>query len=49
MKNFDSTPVFAFYKDKLKSPFIYKMSIFTTALFEDFLKITNELKLISND
>jgi hypothetical protein len=45
VKNFNSTPVFVFYKKDSPNPFIYKMPFFTEKLFDSFLKITSEIKL----
>lgn len=47
VRNFNSTPVFVFYKKGYTNPFVYKMPIFTESLFESFLKITSEIKLMS--
>ena len=47
VRNYNSTPVFVYYKSGYKYPFIYKQPIFTEQLFEDFLKITSELKIIT--
>ena len=46
MRNFNTTPVFAYYKEQCSAPFVYKMPIFTEELFEAFLRITGGLSLM---
>ena len=45
VRNYNSTPIFAFYKKGYENPFLYRMPIFTDALFNDFLNITSEVKV----
>jgi hypothetical protein len=49
VRNFNTTPVFAYYKEHCNVPFIYKMPIFTDQLFSSFLDITGSLKLMDNN
>lgn len=46
MRNFNSTPVFAYYKQNCLNPFVYRMPIFTEELFEAFIKITGGISLM---
>lgn len=41
VRNFNTTPVFVFYKKNSTNPFIYRMPIFTESLFDSFIKITS--------
>lgn len=46
VRNYNTTPVFVFYKKYYTNPFIYRMPIFTESLFDSFIKITSEVNLI---
>jgi hypothetical protein len=46
VRNFNTTPVFVYYKNNCKHPFVYRMPIFTEDLFEAFLRITGGVSLI---
>ena len=49
VRNYNTTPVFAYYKNGCTIPFLYKMPIFTEELFQDFLRITGEVSLMNFD
>ena len=48
VRNFNSTPVFAYYKQNNPNPFLYRMPIFTSDLFSSFLTITGNVKIIDS-
>lgn len=47
VRNFNSTPVFVYYKQNCTGPFVYRMPIFTEDLFEAFITITGSVSLMN--
>ena len=47
VRNFNTTPVFVYYKQNCLTPFVYRMPIFTEDLFEAFIRITGGISLVN--